>query len=91
MQTPDRRCPCTLNSSQARATVSSRILDRYAGTGVNYIALRTQDIFAVAEQLQQAGTALMHVPENYYDDLVARFGLSDALRERLEQSVAFPV
>ncbi len=85
MQTTDRAVSFALNSSQAQATVSKQILERYTGTGVNHIALQATDIFAVAEQLQQVGTELMVVPENYYDDLVARFGLSDKQRAQLEK------
>ncbi|MCB1622364.1 MAG: sugar phosphate isomerase/epimerase and 4-hydroxyphenylpyruvate domain-containing protein [Thiothrix sp.] len=86
MQTPDHAVCFTLNSSQARNTVSGHILDRYAGTGVNHIALQTSDIFAMAERLRRQGTPTMQVTENYYDDLGARFShLPDELLARLRK------
>ncbi|MEZ5448917.1 MAG: TIM barrel protein [Thiolinea sp.] len=85
MQTPDKAVSFTLNSTQAARTVSSHILHRYAGTGVNHIALRTTDIFAVAELLHRQGTPIMQVTDNYYDDLAARFRLSAEQVQRMQQ------
>ncbi len=76
MQTPDHRVAFTLNSSQASRTVSNKILDTYAGTGVNHIAFSTRDIFAMAEKLASLNVKTMPVTDNYYDDLATRFGLS---------------
>ncbi|MEZ5448810.1 MAG: hypothetical protein R3E89_07350 [Thiolinea sp.] len=85
MQTPDKAVSFTLNSSQACATVSSRILDRYAGNrGETGGHLADPGYFCRGGTVVAGRHGAMHVPENYYDDLVARFGLSDALRERLE-------
>ncbi len=85
MQTPDRAVAFTLNSSQGAQTVSNYIQSRYAGSGVNHIALRTTDIFALAHRLQAQGLPTMQVTANYYDDLAARFNLSDELLERLQR------
>lgn len=84
MQTPDKAVAFTLNSSQAAQTVSNYIASRYAGGGVNHIALRTPDIFAVAERLRVLNTKTMQVTANYYDDLAARFTLSDELLAKLQ-------
>lgn len=85
MQTPDAAVSFTLNSSQASDTVSSNIQHRYAGSGVNHIALRTSDIIECAEFLHQNDTQILAVPENYYDDLAARFNLSDSLLEQFQR------
>ncbi|WP_020396865.1 bifunctional sugar phosphate isomerase/epimerase/4-hydroxyphenylpyruvate dioxygenase family protein [Thiolinea disciformis] len=84
MQTPDKAVAFTLNSSQAAQTVSNYIASRYAGGGVNHIALRTTDIFAVAKRLESLHCASMEVTANYYDDLAARFQLSEALLAQLQ-------
>lgn len=84
MQTPDKAVAFTLNSSQAAQTVSNYIASRYAGGGVNHIALRTPDIFAVAKRLESLHCATMEVTTNYYDDLAARFNLADELLEQLQ-------
>jgi len=49
----------------------------------NHIALSTADIFAATAAVLARGLELLRVPDNYYDDLAARFGLDDALVERL--------
>ncbi|TXH68429.1 MAG: sugar phosphate isomerase/epimerase and 4-hydroxyphenylpyruvate domain-containing protein [Thiothrix sp.] len=85
MQTPDKAVAFTLNSSQAAQTVSNYIASRYAGGGVNHIALRCLDIFAVAKRLQELNTGTMQVTDNYYDDLAARFNLSPELLANLKR------
>lgn len=85
MQTSDKGVAFTLNSSQAAQTVSNYIASRYAGGGVNHIALRCNDIFAVAERLVTVHAPTMEVTDNYYEDLAARFGLSDELLANLKR------
>lgn len=48
-----------------------------------HIALRTDDIVAVARRARDAGMALLPVPQNSYDDLSARFNLSAELVDEL--------
>ncbi|MFV0374986.1 TIM barrel protein [Microbacterium sp.] len=42
-----------------------------------HVALRTDDIVAVARRARAAGMRFLPVPQNYYDDLAARFPLAD--------------
>jgi len=44
----------------------------------NHVALSTADILATTSTLLARGLDLLQVPDNYYDDLGARFGLDDA-------------
>ncbi|WP_235869497.1 VOC family protein [Veronia nyctiphanis] len=85
MQTPDKQVSFTMNSSQASRTVSSKILDQYAGTGVNHIALTTRDMFETAAFIEKQGANTMPVTANYYDDLAARFNLSDETLRQLKR------
>jgi 4-hydroxyphenylpyruvate dioxygenase len=48
-----------------------------------HIAFGTDDIAAAAAHLQRSGAPLVPVPQNYYDDLDARLGLSPELLELL--------
>ena len=41
----------------------------------NHIALSTSDILATTATLLARGLELLQLPDNYYDDLGARFGL----------------
>jgi len=42
---------------------------------LQHVAFRTSDIFAFARAVRAAGTQLLPIPANYYDDLEARFEL----------------
>ncbi len=83
VETGDGALRIVLNGSQSRQTLSSRFLSELFGSGVQHIALATDDIFATAAILRQNGVPLLAIPENYYDDLEARTGLSDEEIARL--------
>jgi len=74
-----------LNTSESRNTTTARSVTTFAGAGVNHIALRTDDIFAVAARLEENGVALLSISSNYYDDLAARYQLDDQLLARLKR------
>ena len=74
----------TLNSSDARATLSNRFLDHGFGAGFQHVAMTSSDIFATAEALRAGGAPRLEIPRNYYDDLAARFGLDAAVLARME-------
>ena len=73
----------TLNSSDAQRTLSARFLAQAFGAGFQHIAFTTRDIFATAEALRANGLPHLEIPANYYDDLVARFGLADEMIARM--------
>ncbi len=75
VQTHDGSLRLTLNGSQSNRTQSARFLSEFFGSGVQHIALATDDIFAIAERLSQQPIKLLSIPANYYDDLEARFDL----------------
>ena len=68
----------TINSTDAREALSARFLSSSFGAGFQHLALRARDLAKAAEALAQKGLARLPVPENYQDDVAARFGLSDA-------------
>lgn len=81
--TRDGALRIVLNASQSRRTLSGRFLSEFFGSGTQHIALATRDIFATAAALKARGLAPLPIPENYYEDLIARFALDDDLVERL--------
>ena len=83
LQPPSRAVRFTLNATQSRQTLSGRFMEEVFGAGVQHIAFATGDIFATVERLRAGGVALLPIPDNYYDDLEARFGLDPALADRL--------
>ena len=53
--------------------------------GVNQVAFACTDVAAVVSGLRERGVPLMAVPENYYVDLDARFGLPGDVLDHLRQ------
>jgi 4-hydroxyphenylpyruvate dioxygenase len=82
---PDRSVQVALNSSQARQTQSSRFINEFFGAGVQHIAFATDDIFATVARMREAGVGLLPIPDNYYDDLEARFDLDPTLAADLRR------
>jgi 4-hydroxyphenylpyruvate dioxygenase len=75
-----------LNASQSQRTLSSRFLNELFGSGVQHIALATENIFETIENFKEHGVDILPIPENYYDDLEVRSDLSAAEVERLRQA-----
>jgi 4-hydroxyphenylpyruvate dioxygenase len=73
----ERNVRLPLNISESRQTGTGRLLTTYAGAGVNHIALATADIAATLERMLARGTRMLPIPANYYDDVAAKWGLSD--------------
>ncbi len=74
-----------LSFSQSSKTATARSVSTYAGAGVHHIAFATDDIFATVSAMRERGVPLLPIPENYYDDLAARFDMADELLRRLRQ------
>ena len=75
-QPADSALRLVLNASQSRRTLSSRFLTDFFGSGVQHIALATDDIFAtVGRHARGRASRMLPIPENYYDDLEARTDL----------------
>jgi 4-hydroxyphenylpyruvate dioxygenase len=83
VETKDGSLRLVLNASQSRQTQSSRFLTELFGSGVQHIALATDNIFATVERLAANGIELLPIPENYYDDLEVRTDLSAEAVEQL--------
>lgn len=49
-------------------------IDFYHGSGVQHIALATDDIIFTVTELRRRGVEFLYVPETYYDDLFDRVG-----------------
>jgi 4-hydroxyphenylpyruvate dioxygenase len=80
----ERSLRVPLNASQAQASAAGRFMERTAGAGAQHIAFACSNILAAAEGMPDE--LRLPIPANYYEDLTARFGLDDALVERLRAS-----
>ena len=64
-------------------TGTGRFVSAFAGAGVHHIAFAVGDAAARVAALPVA--PLLDIPENYYEDLAARFGLDDEMLEALRR------
>ena len=76
IEADDGRVRFVLNASQSQRTQSSRFLSELFGSGVQHIALASDDLMATVAKLEKNGVRLLPIPENYYDDLEAKTDLS---------------
>jgi 4-hydroxyphenylpyruvate dioxygenase len=60
-------------------------LDFYRGAGVQHMAIRTDDIAATIEALQENGVEFLNTPDSYYDQLEERVGKIDEAMETLRR------
>ena len=75
VETPDGASRITLNGAETHRTLAGTFLNKSFGAPVQHIAFGTDDIFSTAERLADRGFAPLPIPENYYQDLAARFDL----------------
>jgi len=52
-------------------------LDFYNGSGVQHIAVATNDIVSTVSAMRDRGVEFLYVPDSYYDDLLERVGEID--------------
>ncbi|MEZ4632653.1 MAG: TIM barrel protein [Deinococcales bacterium] len=81
----DKSIRIVLNGSQSQHTLVGRFLAEYLGGGVQHIAFESQDIFVSLEAMRAQGMELLPIPENYYDDLEAKYNLNPELLARLKE------
>jgi 4-hydroxyphenylpyruvate dioxygenase len=86
VQSVDGEVRIVLNASQSSRTLSSRFLSETFGSGVQHIAFSTADIFLTVEKLKANGVELLAIPENYYNDLEAKYDLTTTELDRLKVS-----
>ena len=60
-------------------------LDFYGDSGVQHVAVATNDIVDTVRKLQDRGVEFLNIPTNYYDDLEARVGKIDEDVEPLKE------
>jgi 4-hydroxyphenylpyruvate dioxygenase len=75
----DRSLRIILNGSTATRTQSARFIDEFFGSGVQHIAFACTDIFAAVAEMRARGAGFLDIPDNYYDDLEAKYDLDPAI------------
>jgi len=82
---PNASLRMVLNGSSATRTLSNRFISEFFGSGVQHIAFLCDDIFKTVAAMRARGANFLQIPDNYYDDVEAKYGLDadlmDALRD----------
>ncbi len=68
----------------AKKSQVEEYLDFYNGSGIQHIAVATDDIIETVTELQARGIEFLHVPTTYYDELLERVGHIDEDLEPLK-------
>ncbi len=71
----DQSLRLVLNGSAATRTLSARFISEFFGSGVQHIAFSCDDIFATVSEMRARGASFLHIPDNYYDDIEAKYDL----------------
>src|SRR4029077_8833755 len=75
-----------LNGSSATRTLSARFIDEFFASGVQHIAVSCTDIFAAVADMRARGADFLKIPDNYYDDIEAKFDLDAATMAALRDN-----
>ncbi|MGC2317986.1 MAG: TIM barrel protein [Bradyrhizobium sp.] len=75
-----------LNGSSATRTLSARFINEFFGSGVQHVAFSCMDIFATVADMRVRGAQFLKIPENYYDDIEAKYDLDAATMAALRDN-----
>ena len=75
-----------LNGSSATRTLSARFISEFFGSGVQHIAFSCTDIFATIADMRARGADFLKIPDNYYDDIEAKYDLDAATMAALRDN-----
>jgi 4-hydroxyphenylpyruvate dioxygenase len=67
-----------LNGSSATRTLAARFINEFFGSGVQHVAFSCTDIFAAVADMRARGMDFLKIPDNYYDDIEAKYDLDAA-------------
>jgi len=83
MTNRERTLRIPVNSSQAERSAAGRFMRQTSGAGAQHVAFACGDIFAAAAALPS--DLKLQPPDNYYEDLAARFDLDDEVLARMRE------
>lgn len=88
-ESDDKAVRTSLIVSERDNTAISRSLDRFGGAGVQQIAIAVNDVLVTTAALRRQGAPLLPVPDNYYDDLDAKYALDPTFLAALREGGVF--
>jgi 4-hydroxyphenylpyruvate dioxygenase len=85
ISSPDGSVRIPLNIAEGGSTGVSRFIDSSGGGGIQQIALSTVDLFTFVEAARERGVRFLDIPDNYYDDIEARYDLPADTLDRMRE------
>ncbi|WP_371169361.1 bifunctional sugar phosphate isomerase/epimerase/4-hydroxyphenylpyruvate dioxygenase family protein [Aliiroseovarius sp. 2305UL8-7] len=85
LSSPEGEVRLNLNGAGERRTFAGAFLADQFGAGVQHVAFLSDDIFETSERLARVGFRRLTIPDNYYLDLGARFGLDATFVAQLRE------
>jgi 4-hydroxyphenylpyruvate dioxygenase len=85
LRSPNGAVRIPLNVSDGGATGVTRFIDAFGGAGYQQIAFSTDDIFGYVAAARARGVSFLPIPDNYYDDLAARFDLDASFLAQIRE------
>src|SRR6516164_2483822 len=82
----DQSLRFVLNGSSANRTLPARFISEFFGSGVQHVAFSCQDIFATVAAMRQRGAEFLEIPDNYYDDIEAKYDLAPEVMAQLREN-----
>ena len=79
IESADQRMRVSVTNSDRDNTSVARAVSRFRGAGVQQLALAVPDLVATAKNLKALGAPMLPIPDNYYDDLLAKFDIAPDL------------
>jgi 4-hydroxyphenylpyruvate dioxygenase len=79
----DQSLRFVLNGSSANRTLPARFISEFFGSGVQHVAFACRDIFAAVAAMRARGAGFLDIPDNYYDDIEAKYDLAPDLMAQL--------
>jgi 4-hydroxyphenylpyruvate dioxygenase len=89
IESADKAIRTSLIVSERENTAVSRSVARFGGAGVQQIAIAVDDVLATMAALRAQGAPLLPVPDNYHDDLDAKYALEPAFLAALRTAGVF--
>lgn len=83
LQSDDGAMRITMNGVDTHRTFAGRFVSDSYGASVQHLAFATDDIMSTAERLAQNGFESLPIPEIYFTEIAAQFGLDPAFVERM--------
>ena len=85
IESSDASLRITLNGADSNRTLAGHFVAGRLGSAVQHVAFESGDLFETERRLRARGFQALPIPENYYDDLEARFGLDGGMLARLRE------